>query len=145
MSNIRMKMRRLVVPALVLAAVVANGGCETTPVNPTPTPTTVDLFFTSQVMAGGVTTRSFTVAKAGEVKVLFTSLLPDSDVTISVGLGTFNGTTCTPVTTVDAKAGSTSHIITTTLTTGEFCLRVADKAVLTKTNDFSITVTIPAA
>ena len=127
---------------LVLAAILGVGACNDTAVTPT-TPATTDLFFLSQLMMRGVTSRTFTVVKAGEVKVLFTALLPDSTATVDVALGTFNGTTCTPTTTINTAAGSSTAIITTTLAAGDYCLKVSDTGVLTKTNDFSITITIP--
>ncbi|HXT70706.1 MAG TPA: hypothetical protein VN700_13170 [Vicinamibacterales bacterium] len=129
--------------ALALAAVLGGVACDTVPVPTLPTPTTSDLFFTSQLMKGGSTTRSFKVGKAGEVKVLFTSFLPETAAVVNVALGNWNGTTCTPTTSVATAAGSTTAIITTTLAVGEYCLQLADPGVLTKTNDYSLTVTIP--
>ncbi len=128
---------------LAIAAAVAGAACDTLPLPTLPTPTTTDLFISSQIMAGGSTARSFTVGKAGEVKVLFTSMLPEIEAAVTVALGAWNGTTCTPTVTVASKAGSTTAIITTTLAAGEYCMRLSDPGVLTKTNDFSLTVTIP--
>lgn len=128
---------------LVLAAALAGGACDTVPVPTLPTPTTSDIFFSSQLMAGGATARSFKVGKAGETKVSFTSLLPETEAVVNVHLGTWDGTVCTPTTSLSTKAGATTPIITTTLAVGEYCIRVVDPGVLTKTNDFSMTVTIP--
>jgi hypothetical protein len=50
---------------------------------------------------------------------------------------------CTPTTSLSSKAGASTPIITTTLAVGDYCIRVVDPGVLTKTNDFSMTVTIP--
>ena len=128
---------------LAIAAALGGAACDTVPLPTLPTPTTTDVFFGSQLMAGGSTARSFTVAKAGEVKVLFTSMLPDTEAVVTVELGNWNGTTCAPATTVASKAGSTTAIITTTLAVGDYCMRLTDPGVLTKTNDFSLTITIP--
>jgi hypothetical protein len=94
-------------------------------------------------MAGGVTARSFKVPKGGDLSVLFTALLPETDGVVSIAIGTFDGTVCTPTTSVVVKAGSTTPVLTTTVVAGDYCVSVADTGVLTKTNDFSITVVVP--
>ena len=127
---------------LAIAAALA-AACDTVPIPTLPTPTTSDVFFASQLMARGSTTRSFKVAKAGEVKVLFTSMLPEIDAVVNADLGTWNGTVCTPTSSLATKAGSTTPIITATLAAGDYCMRLSDPGVLTKTNDFSLTITIP--
>ena len=135
--------RRLIC-GLALASLAALPACKDATLPTTPTPTTTDLFFISQVMQGGTTTRSFKATKAGDLKVLFTSLLPESAAVVNVSIGTWDGTRCTPTTTVQSAAGSTTAIITTTVAVGEFCASVSDAGSLTKTNDFSMTITIPA-
>jgi hypothetical protein len=129
---------------VAVALALLLGACDDIPTVPTTTSTTTDLFIGSQLMIGGVTTRSFKVSKGGEVKVVFSSLLPDAGSAVSVSLGTFDGTNCTPTTTVVTVAGGTDPIIKTTLNAGDYCLRLADPGTLTKTNDFSTTVTIPS-
>jgi len=108
-----------------------------------PTATTTSVFFSSQLMVGGTTARSFNVAKGGDLSVLFTALLPETTGVVSIALGTFDGTTCTPTNTVVVTAGSTTPIMTTTVVAGDYCISVADTGTLTKTNDFSITVVVP--
>jgi hypothetical protein len=135
-------MRRL--RALLVAGLMGGAlACNSTPVDPTPTPTVQDLFFSSQLMAAGTTSRTFTTPKQGDVKVFFSSLIPDSSAVIGVGLGTFDGTTCTLTTTVMVKSGSAEAVITAALPAGTYCVRVWDPGVLTKTNDFSFTINIP--
>jgi len=140
-ATLKTRLRRAAL-ASVLGMAVA---CTNTPSVVTPTPTLATVFFSSQLMAGGSTSRSFKVAKAGEVKILFTSMLPDIGSVVLVALGTTDGTVCTPTTTVASAAGSTDSILTTNVTIGEYCVSVTDPGgALTKTNDFSITVVIPA-
>jgi len=130
---------------LALVGVLGAAACTTTPSVVSPTPTVASVFFASQLMANGSTSRSFKVTRAGETKVLFSSLLPDSDSVVLVAIGTTDGTVCTPTTTVATKAGSTDSVLTTTLAIGEYCISVTDSGgALTKTNDFTITVVIPA-
>ena len=130
---------------LALVGALGAAACTTTPSVVTPTPTLASVFFSSQLMANGSTSRSFKVTRAGEAKVLFTSLLPDITSAVLVGIGTTDGTVCTPTTIVSAKAGSTDSILTTTLAIGEYCISITDPGgALTKTNDFTITVVIPA-
>ena len=129
---------------LLASALLVAPACNETPVDPTPTPTTADLFFSSQLMARGSVSRSFTTTRSGEVKVVFTALLPETSALVAVSLGSFDGTICTPTTTVVVAQGSTDAVITTTLAAGNHCVRIADQnATLTKTNDFSITVNYP--
>jgi len=119
--------------------------CTDSPTVVTPTPTLASVFFSSQLMAGGSTSRSFKVARAGEVKVLFTSMLPDVGSVVLVAIGTTDGTVCTPTTTVATAAGSAESVLTTNVAIGDYCISVTDPGgALTKTNDFSITVVIPA-
>lgn len=135
-----------IVRSFALVAMIAPAGaCEDTPVDPTPTPTRTDLFFNSQLMRGGSSSRSFTTPATGEVKVFFSSLIPDTDAVISLGLGAFDGTTCTISTTVSVKGGATDAVLTTTLAAGTYCIRLWDPGVLTRTNDFSVTLNIPAS
>ena len=129
---------------LALASALGAAACTDPQGVVTPTPTNASVFFASQLMARGSTSRSFKVTRAGEAKVLFTSLQPDLDSVVLVAIGTTDGTVCTPTTTVATKAGSTDSILTTNLAIGDYCISVTDSnGVLTKTNDFSITVVIP--
>ena len=96
-------------------------------------------------MVGGMTMRSFNVPRGGDLSVLFTALLPETGGVVSIALGTFDGTICTPTNTVVVTAGSTTPVMTTTVVAGDYCISVADTGTLTKTNDFSITVVVPRA
>ena len=132
-------MKRLSV--LVLAA--ALGTSCNDPITTTTPSTGSTVIFTSQLAVGGFTWRSITVNTAGEVKVFLSSLIPDTTARVGVGLGTFDGATCTLTTTTQAPAGGTDAVITTTLGTGNFCIRIWDLGNLTKPNDFSISVSLP--
>ena len=137
-------MKRLWLQVLLVVSLAPGVACNETPVDPTPTPTRTDLFFASQLMARGAVSRTFTTPQSGEVKVFFTSLIPDTAAVVAVGLGTSDGTTCTPTQTVMVAQGSTESVLTTTLGAGTHCIRISDPGVLTKTNDFSITVNYPS-
>jgi len=128
--------------AIVVVAVISGGACKDTPTTPTATTTTVT--FASQLAARGFTLRSFETKKAGEAKVVFTSMSPDTSAAITLTLGTFDGTNCTPTATVAAVGGGTDPVLTTTVSAGMSCIKVTDPGVLTKTNDFYIIITIPA-
>ena len=129
---------------LALVGALGAAACTSTPTVVSPTPTVASVFFSSQLMVNGSTSRSFKVTRAGEAKVLFTSFLPEADSVVRVAIGTTDGTVCTPTTSVLAKAGSTDSILTTTLAIGDYCISVTDPGgAFTKTNDFTITVVIP--
>ena len=127
---------------LCLTACVAVG-CKDTPTTPT-TATTANLQFASQLAVKGSTSRSFESKKAGDAKIVFNSLSPDTGAAITISLGTFDGTTCTPTATVLAAGGGSDAVMTTTIGVGMYCIRVSDPGVLTRTNDFYITLTVPA-
>ena len=143
MNLMKQRKGRRSLRALLLAAAVTAVACDDLTTAPTPPATTISLQFSSQLMAGGMVWRSFTVSSGGTVSVLFTSLLPESDAVVSLGLGTFDGGACAVTSTATAKSGSTDAVLTTTLTPGNYCVRISDPGVLTKTNDFSVTVSIP--
>ena len=122
--------------ALALAA-----GCDESPLRPEP-PTTSTIFYLSRLSRGGETWRSFTTEVNGTVTIQLTSLLPQINSEISLGLGTFAGGTCTITREVNT-APSAEPQISETLPAGSYCVRVADPGNLTRNNDFSITIVIP--
>lgn len=124
-------MRRFVIRHSLLAALLAVsvlaaacGGTPTSPTTSTP-PTMTDSFTGSFASTGGVD-HSFTVSLSGRVTITLTSVSPLSTMALGVGIGTWNGTSCSVITKNDnAKSGSTA-LTGTEATAGTYCIRVYD-------------------
>ena len=119
-------------------------GCDSGPTIPSAPPpaTSATVFFASRLAKGGEAWRSFTMTVDGEITVQLTSLLPQIDTEVNLGLGTFDGTACTITRSVNAKAAAEPQI-TETLTVGSYCVRIADLGTLNSNNDFVISVIVP--
>jgi hypothetical protein len=134
--------RRAALPAIVLAAALGSAGCEDSPIAPTNPNPTQTVIFSSRLQPGAFAWRSFTVAEAGSVSVQLISISPEVEAVVSLAFGTFAGSACTPTTSLDTASGTTAQI-TTPVSAGEYCVRVADIGNLTKDWTFSIAIVIP--
>jgi hypothetical protein len=136
--------RRAAAWVLVLAIAGASAGCEDTPgVGVTPVQTTRDIFFSSTLLPRGFAWRSFQVERAGKVTVQYVAISPTGDLVMRLSLGTFDGTTCTPTTTVDTAPQATGPQITLeTVPPGDYCVQVADIGNVVQISVFSISVQI---
>ena len=130
---------------LLIAALAGAGGCATPPTTPTVTPTIQTLVFSSRLTAGGTVWKSFNVPSTGNVTVRLALLTPDDTLVVRIGLGTFDGTTCTPFITADTGTNDTDPQITYAATVGRYCVQISDIGNLTRINDFGIFVVLPAA
>jgi hypothetical protein len=130
--------------ALGLLALTVLPGCDSGPTIPSapPPPTSATLFFASRVGKGGEAWRSFQMTTTGEATVQLTSLIPQVESEVDLGLGTFDGTNCTITRQVAAKASAEAQI-RETLAIGSYCVRIADAGNLNANNDFVITVVVP--
>ncbi len=109
--------------AMVSALAVACGGTSTTPTTPAPA-TTTDTF-TGTIVQSGASVNPFTVSAAGTVTMSLTSVAPLATMALGVGIGSWDGTTCTVISQNDnAKTGATA--LTGTANPGNYCVRVYD-------------------
>ena len=127
-----------------LALLALLPGCDSAPTIPSAPPpaTSATIFFASRLARGGAAWRSFETRTGGEVTVQLTSLVPQVESEVDLGLGTFDGTNCTITRSVNAKAAADPHI-TETLGIGNYCVRIADLGNLNSNNDFVISVVVP--
>ena len=124
---------------------VSKGATIPTATTPAATVPTVTDTFAGSLPSGGSSVYSFTVSQDGTVSVTLASVTGagvPSTVHLRLGLGTFTDTTCNPTTSVDAQAGSTPQI-TTTSASGLYCLQLSDPGNLANPATFTITVTHP--
>jgi hypothetical protein len=135
----RRRLSFVLVCALALSA-AACGKDSTTPTSPTQF-TTED--FADTIAPLGTTTHTFTVKVAGQVTVLLTSVSPLATLAIGVAIGSWDGTTCTPLAVnINARAGTTA-VLTGTANPGNFCLQVYDSGNLTDAVAYAVQVTHP--
>jgi hypothetical protein len=116
--------RVLFAPCLVSAALaMACGGVGDLPADgPTVTPTTEN--FTETIQKNGAATVVFSEGIPGTISATITTLSPQTDISLSFSIGTWDGATCSVGVSNDAA------IVNTTLTgdaaAGSFCARVSD-------------------
>ena len=98
---------------LVAAAAASSGACSDDPgIGVTPVETTRDISFSSTIQPGGFAWRSFQLERGGKVTLQYVSIAPTADLVMRLSLGTFDGTNCTPTSTLDAAPQATGPQIT---------------------------------
>jgi len=114
----------LVGPCLMAAALAtACGGVGDLPADsPTVTPTTEN--FTGSISKNGVAVFTFAEDIEGTITATLTTLSPQTDISLSFSLGTWDGSTCSVG--VSNDAAITNTMLTGTAAPGSFCVRVAD-------------------
>lgn len=141
-------MRRLA-SLTVLIALTAACGSDNTPVSPT-NPTVRDSTFfplgtetepLGHLTVNGSATYDFGIVAAGAIEARLTTL-SDSTATVSLAIGTWNGTGCQLSITND-RAPLNTLITGAASTGGSYCVRIADAGRLTDAVDYKIKVTYP--
>ena len=127
--------------SLVAALTLSVAACGEDPVTPTPTPTVTTMSFSSTMVPGGTASRSFSAERAGKVTVQYGSFSPQTDVTLRLSLGTFDGTNCTPTATLDTLPGTTPQI-STDIAAGNYCVKVADVGGVVQVSIFSVIIVL---
>ena len=129
---------------LVFGAVACSKNTVTSPSTTTTTTATSPstMTFASQLALRGSTSRTFTMASAGAVKV---TLLTLGNGTVKAGLGIgvpTTGAPCSLAQSVVTVSGSAPQI-TTTADAGTYCVQLFDTGGLTEDTPFSLTVEHP--
>jgi hypothetical protein len=134
--------RSTVLASLALAAALTTAACgddgPDPPSNPT-TPVVVTETFPGVLNPNGGRTHQFNADRAGDVIASLTSLAPNPDVVIGLGIGTWNGVSCSIIIAND-NAKLNVGIIGSATGTGAFCVRVYDVGNLTGLVDYAVTV-----
>jgi hypothetical protein len=122
-------MRRFITRLVpIAAALFMVSGCgddsaSTTTTTPT-TAATVETF-TGTLTSNAAFTYPFVVLATGSVSAVLTTLSPDANAPIGMGLGTWNGSVCQVVLANDASVQNSS-VPATANASGNYCLRVYD-------------------
>ena len=129
----------------LLAGVIA-AGCSDNPTVPidtvAPSPATMVETLTGTVGVQGSDSHTFTVAQMGEVDITLTALVPATDTTMGLGVGTPTGLTCFVIASLQTPAGPTPQLRGTGLA-GPLCVIVYDIGNLTAPVDYTVTVAHP--
>jgi hypothetical protein len=139
------QLRRAAAWMLAATVAAASTGCsDNTPgIGVTPVETTRDVSFSSTIQPGGFAWRSFKLERAGKVTMQYVSIAPTGDLVMRLSLGTFDGTNCTPTTTLDAAPQATGPQITQEgVAAGDYCVQVRDIGNVSQISVFFITLQI---
>jgi hypothetical protein len=109
--------------ALMIAA--AACGSDSPPTSPTPPVSTTETF-AGTVGHQSTTGHSFTVAATGTLTITLTAVGPLTTMSMGVGLGIWNGTTCAASTTKNDNARTGVVALTGTANAGSYCVNVYD-------------------
>jgi len=113
---------------LSLMAVVAptGGACndKTAPTAPT-VPTTTETF-SGTLAQSGTASHSFTVSAKGTLTISLTSVSPLSTMSIGLGIGSWDGSTCGSAMSKNDNARAGATALTGTAVAGNYCVRVYD-------------------
>ena len=130
-----------VVMALALSSAACGGGGDTPTSPTTSTPTTVDTY-NGTIAIGGTVTHAFPTSAGGTISILIESLGPVSTQAVGLGVGVWDGTSCTlALSTNAATQGVTYDAITNAL--GNYCITLSDPGTFTEPNTYQVRVTHP--
>jgi ABC-type transport system substrate-binding protein len=138
--NKKSGLRAFVSPWLVIAALVAGCGNNTTSTTPSNTSTTMSETWSSVVAPGGQSSRSFTVNSSGTINVTLTAA--GATLGLGIGLPRITGGGCRLSVTVNTSAGATPQI-TTSADAGQYCVQVYDLGTLTDPVGFALKIDHP--
>jgi hypothetical protein len=139
-------MRRLCALYLILPVIAAltSAACSddltTTPTEPTPT--TVTETFSGTVPPNGASSHNFSTGGSGSVTATIKTLAPDSQVTIGLALGTWNGASCQIVIARD-NAVQGNNVIGQVTSAGLLCVRLYDVGGLAEPTSYDVEVVHP--
>jgi hypothetical protein len=131
---------------LALAAMTASA-CDdndtTTPTTPTiPTTPTVTEEFTGDLTVNGAMTWVFVTSTGGTLTSTLTTLDPGDSPSVTLSIGTWNGTACQIV--IANDAATTGAVVTGTVSSAtSLCTRIADAGRLNGPVSYKITVVHP--
>lgn len=130
------------VHTLLLASLAVASGCGKTATEPVAT-TSVEQF-SSRLQEKGSAWRSITVTTAGNVMLQLVAVTQAGAV-MNIGIGTISGTQCVLAASVDTVANSAAVAphLTRTVSTGTYCVRIADIGKLTQLVEFTIRIEKP--
>jgi hypothetical protein len=129
--------------AVALVAAVCVVGCSENTVLSAPSNSNVGETFSGTVPVGGSDSHPFKTA-SGQVNVLLAAAGPPDTITMGIGVGLWDGSTCTllPGATTTASAGPTAQF-SGAVSQGTFCVQVYDVGRETATIQYRVSVVHP--
>jgi hypothetical protein len=136
-----MQMLRILIAALAVMVSGCSGLIDDLPTTPDPVITTET--FTGTLTINGGATHQFFTAASGGITATLTSLGDEPPSRVGFSMGTMAGSTCTIVLRNDNAV--VSSVLTGTVSTlqGALCVSVYDTGALTKSVDYTFTVSHP--
>jgi hypothetical protein len=109
------------------ALMIATTGCGSDSSTPTtPTPVTTTESFSGTVGHLGTSGHSFTVATTGPVTITLISVGPLTTMSMGIGVGIWDGTTCATSSTKNDNVRTGAVALTGTANAGNYCVNVYD-------------------
>ena len=136
-----MQMLRILIAALAVTVSGCSGLIDDLPTTPDPVITTET--FTGTLTINGGATHQFFTAASGGITATLTSLGDEPPTRVGFSMGTMAGSTCTIVLRNDNAV--VTSVLTGTVSTlqGALCVSVYDTGALTKSVDYTFTVSHP--
>ena len=139
-------MQRAFLRTVMLAALVAAGGCDNELENQTPTqpaPTTTETF-TGSISVNGAMSHTFPIAAAGTVTATLTEVTPDNTISVGFALGRWNASSSFCEQIIPKDDAIQGQVLTGNVSgIGTLCARIYDTGKVTGTVDYTITVVHP--
>ena len=124
-ANATRVMCRKVIALLLPVVLAACGTDHTTTTVTSPSAETTTEAFAGGLWQSGSVVHAFAVVATGTITVGLTSVAPLSTMSLGVAIGTWDGATCTAMTTVtDARAGETA--LKGAAAVGNYCVKIFD-------------------
>ncbi|MEP7117135.1 MAG: hypothetical protein ABI880_06115 [Acidobacteriota bacterium] len=98
--------------------------------------------FTGTLAIGATATHPFVVKRAGAVTLTLTALAPDNTAAVGLGLGSWDGTSCTVQISTDQAIVGTAYAASLS-GAGNFCVVLIDLATLTEDASYTVQVQHP--
>jgi hypothetical protein len=135
---------------LLLAAALCATSCgdDTTPTEPTRTPTRTTEIFQGTIRVGGSQFYSFGTSDPGTTNVTLVSLRPEGSTTatastvMGLGLGTPSGTDCALASAITTAPGLIAQLTATT-NVSTYCVKIADVGNLRSTVNYTVRILHP--
>lgn len=122
--------RRLIVAVLAAAAALVAPACGDVKdlYTYSPTPTVYTESFTGTLDPGASAVHPFAVSVAGTVTMTLSTVGPDAALVLGLDIGTWDGTTCTPVFGTGSRSATQGYSFAGSAIVANFCARIYDSA-----------------
>jgi len=118
-----------------LAAALLATACGSTTTSSAPTTTQT---FSGTLTSGGASLQLVTVAKDGEIDLTLTSLVPQTTITVGLGLGVPQNGTCGLLD--DIENAKIASVLSDEVTAGTYCILIYDVGNIQGSDTYTLTV-----